>query len=406
MAATKDSIYSASEIGSVHKTGTYNADKSKIYKTTFHSVETKPSIPSKYQTILVKEEVPKGFNSKDARFHTFSCMKPGPGSYEVGSVKRKNGVENASWSVAGTGGLASQSNRFQGFLGTYSVGPGPAKYSTPFAPGSIGSVKSGSTWKNTSSFSQPIAKPKTAPRKKGDGYVLGRKLRGSTLPGPASYNVSNKKAIVAVPATACFRSNNPREAFREHNRAARQVPGPGHYGGINGAKTVDGFDKVVYTQVDTKPTAQFTSQTDRFSHLFVVSDAPGPGQYESTKVAVDIRRPLRQHYLSLAGPAIPLPELPPPPGPGQYDIKSDIDIKTAVPDASQTPKTLDLSSRQNKTVSPLHSGGAFYGGKTSSFVSRVKREAYKTTNNPGPADYKVQPMKKMSFNYNAESKWI
>ena len=66
--------------------------------------------------------------------------------------------------------------------------------------------------------------------------------------------------------------------------------------------------------------ANFLSKTQR--HVGTSrEDRPGPADYSLYQDSSEPRQYNRQkHYLCISAPAIPLPSLPPPPGPGHYEV--------------------------------------------------------------------------------------
>ena len=85
------------------------------------------SIPYKFETILYKNNNPKGFDASSHRFFSVEEMNPGPGTYNTKTVA-DNSDSLPSYSKKGLGnGFVSRTQRvlYQNFSNT---GPGPGSY--------------------------------------------------------------------------------------------------------------------------------------------------------------------------------------------------------------------------------------------------------------------------------------
>ena len=144
-------------------------------------------------------------------------------------------------------------------------------------------------------------------------------FRSSTAPAPNSYNILTHSVTKNryITAHAAFKSKTPRVGGCPHHSLINTTPGPGHY------------DLIHHTSNNSnRQTANFQSKTKRDS--LQIKDIPGPGHYFKDSTATNSNQLstsreksnfIRQkHYLCISAPAIPLPPLPPSPGPGHYEI--------------------------------------------------------------------------------------
>lgn len=114
-----------------------------------------------------------------------------------------------------------------------------------------------------------------------------------------------------ITGAAAFKSKTPR-----HSEYISDTPGPAHY------NPTDHYTCSYHSP--NKQTANFCSKTKR--SLTPNKHNPGPADYfknESRKKSSKLYRH-HQHYLCISAPAIPLPPCPPLPGPGHYEISSNI----------------------------------------------------------------------------------
>ncbi|KAL0212403.1 hypothetical protein RCL1_006029 [Eukaryota sp. TZLM3-RCL] len=90
-----------------------------VHKGTSSFPQTKPAIPSKFQTLIRNSSLPKGFNSTSTRFHDHTNDLPPPTAYQ--SLNKTSSAP--SFSEKGYGPLASKTRRFP---------RRPRKHSAPF----------------------------------------------------------------------------------------------------------------------------------------------------------------------------------------------------------------------------------------------------------------------------------
>ncbi|XP_063144344.1 O(6)-methylguanine-induced apoptosis 2 isoform X7 [Rattus norvegicus] len=167
-----------------------------------------------------------------------------------------------------------------------------------------------------------------------------------------------------VCARAGFLSKTPRGFVPSSEPGG---PAPGHYD-VN-ESLVRESPKVLVSC--------FKSKTGR--GLKPTSTGPGPGYYnpnDQTKILRKSHLP-KTTLLNFSAQPLPLPEKPPLPGPGQYEIVN-----------YQGPPKHFIS--------------------TASFVSNTSRWPVKSSKPtlPGPASYKPEIPGKQSFLYNEDNKWI
>ncbi|XP_063144343.1 O(6)-methylguanine-induced apoptosis 2 isoform X6 [Rattus norvegicus] len=192
------------------------------------------------------------------------------------------------------------------------------------------------------------------------------KVVKSETPAPNHYNASISicKQRNNVCARAGFLSKTPRGFVPSSEPGG---PAPGHYD-VN-ESLVRESPKVLVSC--------FKSKTGR--GLKPTSTGPGPGYYnpnDQTKILRKSHLP-KTTLLNFSAQPLPLPEKPPLPGPGQYEIVN-----------YQGPPKHFIS--------------------TASFVSNTSRWPVKSSKPtlPGPASYKPEIPGKQSFLYNEDNKWI
>ncbi|KAJ7991491.1 hypothetical protein DPEC_G00284420 [Dallia pectoralis] len=248
---------------------------------------TTPSIPTKYQTVVISNEDKKGFLSQTKRFIAENSQNenPGPGTYISHSPAE---IRSPSFSKKGTGGLASQSARV---LRNPQRGiPGPNTYnlqSSLIHKHSFGK-------RGSSTFQLPIAVQPKGPK--------------SQTPAPNQYHVSLKgiKPNTLVSAQSVFLSRTGRSSFN-----TLQGPSPCHYN-VNDAVT---------QKCPKVPFSCFKSNSARIQSP-VNNHGPGPDTYSPYQAPEPARRAVlpRRHYLGISAHAQILPKDPPMPGPGQYNV--------------------------------------------------------------------------------------
>lgn len=308
------------------------------------------SIPSKYQTIVTDNSDRKGFSSQAKRFQAESHFTdaPGPGSY-IGHIKVDN--NSTSFSKKGTGGFASKSKRQTKYL--MSNAPGPGIYALPSL---LTSQKDFNKSGTTGNFHKPIANVVNDDPK-------------HQKPAPNAYDVQNSKygKTNNVSADYAFKSQTKRELI--NLKEAKQKPAPGQYE-VN--------DRLLHDSVKI-PFSSFKSTSKRQ----MAADpplVPGPGAYRPGETVDPAKKQLfpRKHYLCISAPAMPLPETPPSPGPGSYEV-------------------VDYEGPSKHYMS-----GAAFVSTTSRWTSNQLRQQ----DMPGPAHYRPVQMGRQSFIYNAATKWI
>ncbi|XP_076462501.1 O(6)-methylguanine-induced apoptosis 2-like [Babylonia areolata] len=311
-------------------------------------VAANASIPTKYQTIVVDKADKKGFLAKSKRFHTDDHFTdaPAPGVYvNHGKFDKLS----PSFSKKGTGGFASKSKRATKFV--MANGPGPGIYSLP----SMLTTRRDFNRGVHAAFAQPIAEQVD---------------KANGVPPPNIYNVLRTKPGKAnnVTADAAFKSKSKREMLNLSEQA--RVPAPGQYN-VN--------DAMRHESVKV-PFSSFKSQSKR--ELMARPEAyPGPGHYKPDEGVEPANRLIypRKHYLCISAPAMPMPQTPPLPGPGSYEL---VDF--------EGPGKHYMSSAAFVSTSSRWTGQAPIG----------------LGEQPGPAHYRPVPVGKQSFIYNAAGRWI
>ncbi|XP_028819472.1 O(6)-methylguanine-induced apoptosis 2 [Denticeps clupeoides] len=247
------------------------------------------TFPTKYQTVVVKNEEKKGFSTQTKRFFHISVNEnPGPGSYLSHTSAE---IYSPSFSKKGTGGFPSKAPRVPRNRRRRSV-PGPNTYNLQ----SSLLHKPGFGRRSSRVFCLPVAV-------KADKST-------NTTPAPNQYNVSYREVQqnTVVPAHSVFLSKSRRSPGFS---TPLKGPSPCHYE-VNDAVTQKN------PQV---PFSSFKSSTSRF--LFSGKNlGPGPAAYNLDQPAEPAKRTVlpRRRYLVLSAPPLKLPKTPPFPGPGHYDI--------------------------------------------------------------------------------------
>jgi len=318
-----------------------------------NAVAASASIPSKYQTIVIRNDDKKGFNQQAKRFnYDFSGNhNPGPAAYN--NIKKSAETQSTSFSKKGTGSFASSSRRY--IRRQNQTSPSAAEYNLPSLLITRNDFHRSNT---TSSFQKPIAKL-------GKDFELIK--RSKLIPAPNTYNVNfdpvTKKYIIG--AQPAFRSNTKRDGIPLNNV---KNPSPCHY---------NIHDSI--TKKTTHPLASVFASTTQRAQSFK-KDVPGPGSYKPYQAVTppDKLTMPRKHYLCLSAPAIPLPEPNQEPGPGSYDI-------------------VDYDGPEKHYMS----SGVFVSN-----TSRWNNEFVVDKSFPGPATYKPSNIGKQSFIYNVYGRWV
>uniref|UniRef100_A0A3P8U6P6 Sperm-tail PG-rich repeat containing 1 n=1 Tax=Amphiprion percula TaxID=161767 RepID=A0A3P8U6P6_AMPPE len=239
-----------------------------------------PSIPSKYQTVVIINEEKKGFLSQTRRFPSHET--PGPGSY--GCISSAE-VCSPSFSKKGTSGFVASktSRKFQKNF------PGPNEYNLRSSLIKKNDFNAGAS----RVFRLPVAVQIEGPK--------------DQTPAPNQYHVGRGiQRFSSVVGTSSFLSKTSRDSTFPN----RNVPSPGHYE-VSSSLIQSGSRALL---------SPFRSKTQR-SPAAVDKGGPGPGAYSPHQAPVKRTVLPRRHYLTLAAPPLVVPKDPPLPGPGQYDIR-------------------------------------------------------------------------------------
>ncbi|XP_017449078.1 O(6)-methylguanine-induced apoptosis 2 isoform X2 [Rattus norvegicus] len=302
---------------------------------------TQSSIPYRHRRSVIPESEKRGFNSQARRFYSKKDDIPGPGFYNV--IHQSLVFNSVSLSKRGTCTFPSTCAR---------LGPIISKYPAANAYTIRSELASKKDFSNSCSsmFQLPT-------------FI---KVVKSETPAPNHYNASISicKQRNNVCARAGFLSKTPRGFVPSSEPGG---PAPGHYD-VN-ESLVRESPKVLVSC--------FKSKTGR--GLKPTSTGPGPGYYnpnDQTKILRKSHLP-KTTLLNFSAQPLPLPEKPPLPGPGQYEIVN-----------YQGPPKHFIS--------------------TASFVSNTSRWPVKSSKPtlPGPASYKPEIPGKQSFLYNEDNKWI
>ncbi|XP_029919268.1 O(6)-methylguanine-induced apoptosis 2 [Myripristis murdjan] len=316
---------------------------SEIYKIPCSSGS--PSIPTKYQAVVINNEEKKGFSSQTKRFPLSLHLNEtvGPGSY--GGIGHAE-LSSPSFSKRGTTGLASKAARLP--RSPRRCIPGPDAYNLQASILNKHSFGLGVS----RVFRLPVAVQRDSPKNK--------------TPAPNQYDVcfGGRDTKILQAGSSGFLSKTGRGNFCPN----RNMPSPCHY-------------KVSDTLIQKDPKAAispFKSKTPRFPAP-LDNCVPGPGAYNPYQAPVPMKRPVlpRRHYLAISAAPLPVPKDPPLPGPGHYDIVN-----------------YDGPSKQ------LMSSAAFV-----SKTSRIPQDQ-RDKGGPGPGFYEPQMPSKQSFFYCHSKVWI
>ncbi|KAL7858640.1 hypothetical protein AOLI_G00187420 [Acnodon oligacanthus] len=303
------------------------------------------SIPTKYQTLVIKNTDRKGFTSQSKRFTGRANENPGPGSY---LSHTSADTCSPSFSKKGTGGFPSKAVRVihkpqRGI-------PGPNTYNLQSSLLRQHDFNRGLS----RTFHSPIA------------VKTGENLLHKT-PAPNHYNVSFSGVEVnsVISAKSSFLSKSRRNAVFT---PVLRGPSPCHYS----------VKDAVIQKTPKVPFSCFKSTSARIQPL-VCSEVPGPGAYSPYQSPEPVKRTIlpRRHYLGISAPALIPPKDPPLPGPGQYNIVN----------YDGPPKHLMASA-------------AFVSG-TSRWTQETRGQGV-----PGPGSYEPNAPTKHSFLYNHGQTWI
>ncbi|XP_030003626.1 O(6)-methylguanine-induced apoptosis 2 [Sphaeramia orbicularis] len=301
-----------------------------------------PSIPSKYDRVVVSNQEKKGFSSQTKRFPAHICPNenPGPGSYNCVSTVETSGP---SYSQKGTTGfIGSKAPRLQ------RVYPGPNAYNLQ------GSFINRNDFNTGVSrvFRLPVAVPLDGPKHK--------------TPAPNQYDVryGRSQRPFSLAGRAPFLSTAGRVSFNPH----KDVPSPCHYD-VNDT----------FVQLGSKAVlSPFKSKTQRIQAP-VDNQVPGPGAYSPHQAPAPVKRTIlpRGCYLAISSPPVMIPKPPPSPGPGHYDVVI----------------------YEGPSKHPIPS--AAFASRTARILHQPKSDM-----GPGPGFYDPQILTKQSFFYNDSRTWV
>lgn len=310
-------------------------------------VAASASIPTKFQTIVTENSDKKGFLMRAKRFRSDenTTDAPAPGEY---TQHGKFEMYSPSFSKKGTGTFASKSKRGTKFI--MSNAPGPGIYALP------------SFLMSRKDFGRSVQAVFAPP-------IAENVEKNNGVPAPNIYNVMKIRLgrTNNVVADAAFKSTSKRELLNTAKQS--RIPAPCQYN-VNDNLTHDSV-KVPYSC--------FKSQSKRESQK--LPEYPGPGHYKPNEPVEPANRLIfpRKHYLCISAPAMPLPQTPPLPGPGSYEV-----VDYAGP------------------VKHYMSGSSFVS-TTGRWTGNIPGN---TADMPGPAHYRPGPLGRQSFIYNAAGRWI
>ncbi|XP_040909927.1 O(6)-methylguanine-induced apoptosis 2 [Toxotes jaculatrix] len=307
---------------------------------------TPPSIPTKYQRVVMTNQEKKGFSSQAKRFPSQVCLNdnPGPGSY--GCISSAE-VESPSYSKKGTTGFVA-SKAAKGYSNPQRAVPGPNIYNIQ------------SSFINKYDFNIGVSRVFRLP--------VAVQLEGPKhkTPAPNQYDVSygSRERISSVVGTSAFLSKTGRNSFYPN----KSVPSPCHYELNN--HLIQHSSKAVLSP--------FKSNTQRIPAL-VDNHVPGPGAYSPHQAPAPVKKTIlpRGYYLAISAPPLIVAKDPPLPGPGQYDIGN-------------------------------YNGVSKRPMPTAAFASRTGRlpQYPQADMKPGPGFYDPQILSKQSFFYSDSRVWI
>ncbi|XP_018540144.1 O(6)-methylguanine-induced apoptosis 2 isoform X2 [Lates calcarifer] len=311
-----------------------------------NKISAAPSIPTKYQRVVITNQDKKGFSCQAKRFPSQFCLNdnPGPGSY--GCISSAE-VKSPSFSKKGTTGFVA-SKAARSYSDPQRATPGPNVYNIQSSFINKHDFNTGVS----RVFRLPVAVQLDGPKHK--------------TPAPNQYDVScvSRERISAVVGTSAFLSKTGRDSFCPN----KNVPSPCHYD-VN-SHLIQHSSKTVMSP--------FRSKTQRIPAP-VNNHVPGPGAYSPHQAPAPVKRTIlpRGYYLAISAPPLIVPKDPPLPGPGQYDIGS-------------------------------YDGASKHPMPTAAFASRTERlpQCSRAEMRPGPGFYDPQILSKQSFFYNDSRVWI
>lgn len=337
------------------------------------SKTTSASIPYKFETILYKNNNPRGFGASAQRGIRGEDLTPGPGSYDA--QKTKPAESTASFSKKGYGnGFVSQTTRllYRGYVNT---GPGPGAYTCVENPFTVTHV-------------DKRKDPKEEPQKS--------KTPAVDLPGPGFYNPERSKTSTLPhnrAVAAVFKSNTNRYRLTSSN----PVPPPGAY------------------EID-----RALSEKKPFKHYLGSSNFMLP---TTKKINKEVENKMVVN--ELLGKSEEVEKLPP--GPGHY-FKADKDdeimlFNQKIQDKNSSNFMVGNVSRfgevlQKKVKRVEYPGPGTYIAPSAEpqektlvsgavFMSETARKPFKDMRNfVGPTKYNPELLPKKSYHLNINKAWV
>ncbi|XP_058052157.1 O(6)-methylguanine-induced apoptosis 2 [Ahaetulla prasina] len=302
------------------------------------------SIPLKCYAKVIPNTEKIGFNSQAKRFQYTENENPGPGLYNI--IHQSMFLNNVSQSRKGTCFFPSLDVR----IAHQKIPNYPASNAYDISP-TLHSKKDFSLG-YSSMFHPPFA----------------RKIAKKTGPAPNEYNVSVDlcKQNYKLGAKSVFSSKTKRTMSCSNRE---RVPSPCHY------RIKDSLIRVSPPVL----VSCFRSKTGRTTNPETLS--PGPAAYQqAVETAIGPSKRfsgLRKCILNFSAPAVPPPQNPPLPGPGQYDL---VDYRG--PPKHYISSAVFVSNTKRWTGDKFHKGI------------------------PGPGTYNIPVPQKQSFMYNISNKWV
>ena len=235
----------------------------------------KPSIPSKYETVLHKgPREADGFGSQGIRFRAHGNANPGAGKYhnpDSSSMLWNPEMNKGTANTKGYGGLVSKTRRFNSRNELESAQePGP------------GAHNAGAVWASRDDFNKaPVTSNFARPRRYRDDPPVDL----LKMPGPGAYGVEklNRALNLNGSAARCaFRSNSSR--LRKDPIDQMSMPAPGEYNVSDAANFREKFGAVKGESAWGKD----KSKRGMEAMLAMGSENPGPGAYLAT-TALEIK---------------------------------------------------------------------------------------------------------------------
>lgn len=331
---------------------------------------TTSSIPYKFETIIYRNENPKGFGTTAQRFSTHEDQAPGPGSYSNDVIEVVRGLSAPSFSKKGYGnGFASSAVR-KLYDGPLKGGPGPGAYSIKDKPFQFTKLDT-----TTSSFVSGKTEASSVKHKK-------------DTPGPGYYNPDKIHYATARDLHSVFGSKSQRLDSK-----VQETPPPGNYELTRTMLIQKPYKHFFGNASFMPPTRKRVSEKEHVNELLGKKPenfklTPGPGAYFSDKVdpRVAYQKSLndKKVYSAFAetnldrfGAVIhPIADKPALPGPGAYNV-----VKPEVEKA-------------------IVSGSVF--------MSESMRQPFgKISGHLGPTNYNPQILpKKKSYHLNVKRQWV